>query len=499
MAAKAYFLGLDIRRDGLTLLLVDRTGQTVLCLQRGYGGQDGIEQDPQDWWRATRTGIKELLRRSGVSNGDIRAVGVTGPGDAPVLLDENGTSLGPTVIGPDERFDEATEALSNAVGARNLANLTGARAHGNCLAVKLLWLRDNERRMWHDAKHILAPQDFLRFRLTEQQFTDPSTACRSLLFSPRNRGWSKQVLHQLEIPLAWLPTIVPGTQLCGCVTEQAGRETGLQAGTPIVTGANHDASAAAALGILEPGDTMIELGDHGNLYSVAKQARRDTKQRLMLTCHSIGDYYAYESLNVVDGRALQWLMEEGMPGEVQQAKRAKREPLDHLAELAAETPPGAEGLLFCPPQADTAGAFIGLQPTHSRGHLIRSVLEGGVLNAAGLFPALEELGSPARRVVVTGPGAGTTLWCQMLADAIDLKVTACVREAVAARGAAAIAATAVGAIDHPSKLSAKLSKNDTVYEPRRSAHKTYIAIMPRRLETLNALDNGSHAEIVGAE
>ena len=164
----ACFLGIDVRRDGLGLAVLAANGAVLGTLDRSYTGTPSDTSDPQDWWRAARTGIKELLRRVERPASSIRCIGVTGDSSAFVALDRDGKVLCPSTFGPDPKVAQYVDEVVRKVGLRNLVNLAGAPATTACMAVKLCWLRDNEKRAWHDLAWIVPAKDFIRFRLTKR-------------------------------------------------------------------------------------------------------------------------------------------------------------------------------------------------------------------------------------------------------------------------------------------------------------------------------------------
>ena len=176
MAVSAYFLGIDVSAGGLGLIVIGGDGTVLAHLRRAYGGEDTGPMDPQDWWRAARTGIKEILRRAELRADQVRAIGISGDADGVVAIDREGKVLSPAVFGPDPAVASYVDQLTQKVGARNLLNLASGPAHSGATAVKLLWLRDTHKRVWHDCAHLLSPKDFLRYRLTGTAVTDACDA-----------------------------------------------------------------------------------------------------------------------------------------------------------------------------------------------------------------------------------------------------------------------------------------------------------------------------------
>ncbi len=477
MATPAYFLGLDVARSGLGLVVLSGDGVVAAAMRRAYGSEPGTPMDPQDWWRAARTGIKEILRRAGLRAEQIRSIGVTGD-DAIIAIGKDGKALCPAILGPDPRCASQVEQLTKLVGARNLLNLASGQASDSAAAVKLLWLRDNEKRVWHDLAHVLPAKDFLRYRLTDTFVTDACDASATLLFNPKTRSWSKQLLSLLEVHPEWLPAINNGPAMSGRVTDSAARESGLQAGTPVVTGAGHAAATAIATGVLNPGSAVIELGGQGSLLVPTAEASKDPHGRLTSTCHCLAGTWALTGTDLASSPGLDWIMDQVLPVEVAQARRNQRDPLDLLSELAAEVPPGSEGLMYLSATRAANGGFVGLEHRHHRGHLVRAVMESGALACRNALTALTELKRGPAHILVTGPGATNHLWCQILADALDRTIAAVPVQEAAALGAATLAASAVGVFKGIEDACAKLVKTKGSFHPRRAASDVYQGLAP---------------------
>ena len=472
MSPPAFFMGLDVAHSGLGLVVLSGDGKPVANLRRAYGSHTNLH-DPQDWWRAARTGVKEILRRAELRADQIRCIGLTGDSDGMVVLGSDGRVLIPCCLGADPRADGYVERLNRTVGARNLLNLAGSPAVASATAVKLLWLKDNEKRAWHDAHIVLPPKDFLRFRLCGNLVTDATDASATLLFNPKTRSWSKQLLAQLEINPAWLPAISSGQLISGRISDTAARESGLQAGTPVVTGGGHAAAVAVSAGVLNPGQVLIELGAGAGLFAPTSETLRDPSFRLIGSCHCLAGTWAQAAPNLAGLAPIEWLSDIVFTNEVLHARRTGRDPLDPLTEKAAEVPPGADGLLYLPAEQGRLAGFLGLKQHHGRGHLVRAALESGALAARQALDSLRDLKQPVKEVLVSGPGAHNTLWCQILADALDLQVHAVAVPECAATGAAILASSAVGLYKSVQEACGHLIRGTTMYTPRKAASDVY--------------------------
>ncbi len=515
MANSAHFIGIDINHEQLILTLTDECGTVVEMLSRtcagsGKSGKSIHDQNPQDWWRSLRTGLKDLLRRSNVKAVEeagakagtvlidastVRGVGICGRADTLVMLGKDAEVLCPAVMGsgPGSALEGYAQKITELAGERNLFNITNRSPHDAAMAAGLLWAKENEKRVWHDLTYALSSRDFLRMRLTGVAMTDASTAARSLLMNNKARAWSKQLCMRLGVNPACLPAIQHGQLIAGRVTAIAAKETGLQVGTPVITGGNHIASSAIAHGITGPNEAIIELGGTGSLFATTDASLRDNSKLLQGSAHCLPDVWALEGRDVVTDHGINWLLREVATAEHALSKRTKQRPLDVLAEQAAAAAPGADGLFFLQPEEGLGvhqgrGSFVGLNYEHTHGHLIRAVLESGALSLHGMFLHLRELGCEPTRLILTGPGASNNLWCQIITDAVGCPSEARPLDQPGVVGAALLAASAAGihkslestckkhqkAADKAGSAAAQGVKR----KPRTAATKDYAKLFP---------------------
>jgi xylulokinase len=124
-----------------------------------------------------------------------------------------------------------------------------------------------------------------------------------------------------------------------------------------------------------------------------------------------------------------------------------------IAEAEAVTP-GCEGLVFLPyltgercpyPDPSARGGWIGLTSRHTRGHLVRAVLEGVTFGMGQIVGLARSLGAPVTSVRVTGGGNRSALWRQLQADVYGVTVESAGDEgAGSAAGAAILAGVGAG-------------------------------------------------------
>ena len=101
-------LGIDVGTGGTRALVVDERGGIVASATAEHAPfaspQTGwAEQDPHDWWRASREAVHAVLRQPGVSADAIGAIGLSGQMHGSTLLDANDEVVRPALLWCDQR------------------------------------------------------------------------------------------------------------------------------------------------------------------------------------------------------------------------------------------------------------------------------------------------------------------------------------------------------------------------------------------------------------
>ncbi len=446
-------LGIDVGTTGAKAVLLDSAGQVAAVATTEYPlltpRPGWTEQDPTTWWEAAVISIRRVLNEVRVRERHIAAVGLTGQMHGLVPLDGGGSVLRPAILWNDQRTAEECAWITKRVGAERVIELTGNPVLTGFTAPKIVWMRRHEPDLYARIAHILLPKDYVRYCLTGKHAVDAADASGTSLFDVRGRRWSATMLAALEIPPSWLPRVVESPELTGVVSALAARLTGLNEGTPVVGGAGDQAAQAVGTGIVRTGLVSATIGTSGVVFAHLDQPAVDLQGRLHSFCHAVPSRWHVMGVMLSAGGALRWLRD----GLRHDAWFKGGDPYDAMSAEAAEVSPGCEGLVFLPyltgertPHADprARGAFVGLTLRHHRGHLIRAVMEGVALGLRDSLELIRGMGLPVTEIRVSGGGARSPLWRQILADVFRTDVATVTTTEGAAYGAALLAGVGRG-------------------------------------------------------
>lgn len=203
------FLGLDLGTTGVRALLIDARGQVLGSATAEHPllspAPGWMEQNPEDWWHATRAAVRGVLDRTGMRGDEIIAVAASGQMHGATLLDAVGAVVRPCILWNDQRSVNQCEWINLTIGEDRLRAIAGNIALAGFTAPKLLWVREQEPERWARVAHVLLPRDYLNYRLTGVMASEPSDAAGTLLFDVRKRAWSPDLLQALDLNPALLP------------------------------------------------------------------------------------------------------------------------------------------------------------------------------------------------------------------------------------------------------------------------------------------------------
>ncbi len=439
----AFLLGIDISTTGNKALLIDPQGQViaVAATENPISTPKPLwsEQDPADWWQGAQVAIRQVLDRAQIGGEQVAAVGLTGQMHGLVLLDQDGQVLRPAILWNDQRTGAQCDWITQQVGLTNLLAWTGNLALPGFTAPKIIWVRENEPEVYRRAAHILLPKDYVRLQLTGGYAMDMADAAGTILVDIGKRAWSAEMLQALDIPAAWLPTLYEGTEITGRVNAAAAAATGLCAGTPVVGGGGDQAAGAVGVGAVRPGVVGLVLGTSGVVFAPTAEPFIEKQGRLHAFCHSAPGRWHLMGVMLSAAGSLRWHRDTVAPGRS----------YDDLVAEAAQSPAGSEGLIFLPyltgertpyPDPNAKGAFIGLTVRHDISHMTRAVLEGVAFGLRDSMELVRGAGlGQIEQVRVSGGGARSPLWRQILADTLNCELVTVNTTEGAAFGAAILA------------------------------------------------------------
>jgi xylulokinase len=486
------FLGIDIGTSGTKTVAINERGKILgeaTSLYPSYHPKPlWSEQDPEDWWQATIKTVRGVVKQAKLKAADVAAIGLSGQMHGSVFLDKQNRVIRRALLWNDQRTAAECDELERRAGGRaELIRMVANPALTGFTAPKILWLRNREPRHFDKTAKVLLPKDDVRRRMTGEFATDVSDASGMLLLDVARRDWSSELLGKLELDRSLLADCYESEEVTGKLTKEAAKALGLSTECVVVGGAGDCAAGAVGNGIVSRGTLSTSIGTSGIMFVHSDTVQVDPAGRLHTFCHAVRGKWHMMGVSLSGGGCLQWFRNRLCQAEIAAAKKSKVDPYTLLTDEAAKIAPGSEGLIFLPylsgertPHADpdARACFIGLTLAHSRGHMVRAIMEGVSYAMRDSLAIIQELNVPVRQIRASGGGSKSALWRQIQADVFGQKVATINAEEGPAYGVALLAAVGAGAFKNVEEACSATIRVVKETAPNRQAKTYHDAAFP---------------------
>ncbi len=449
------------------------------------------ENNPEDWYRGVVSAVHQLLAGDRVDGAAVQGIALVSQRDPWVILDGDMKLLGPAISWTDRRTEEELAGLCDRLGRSWLIDRTGVLPIPGLGLPTLLWVQRHQPEVWRAARRLMAPKDYVLWRLANVIGTDISMPARSVMNDVRTDSWCPVICDANDVALELLPDICwrPWEQVAELPAQTAAL-LGLPAGIPIAAGGGDDPSATLGAGAFADGDLCAGTGTSSDWRLVKTECEPDSVlARGDLARHLVADSYIFGVCIESTGSSLRWFR-DAFPDPSTNG--------DYLPmlEQARGIAPGADGLVFLPfvdgcnraPWfvEGATGSFLGIVSGHTRGHFVRAILEG----IAYQYPPTIALIAPGdhsgRPITLVGGETRSELWNQLKADVLGVALRTTQVDEAATLGAAILAGQAAGLLADAADGVRQLVRFKRTYEPDLDRHATYAEL------------RASHEDLFGA-
>lgn len=421
-------LGIDLGTTGCKSALYDTSGVQRSAGYREYGTVSArggwAEQNPDDWWVAVQGSAEDCLAR--LTGGAPSVLGVAvSCANAIVPVDRRGNALYNAIMQVDARAQEQARQCCERYPEEELLRLTGnpVRTGGYSPSV-ILWIRENLPDIYRDTYRFLAPGGYIVQKLTGAFTIDYSRASTAGLMDIRRLEWSEDICAALGVDVEKLPRLLSAETAAGELLPEAAKALRLPPGTPVSAGAMDSAASVIGAGCCEAGKANHVIGTVSRL-CVPMREPVFRQEFLNAYLHREVPYFVMAPSNG-GGSSLKWFAQAFGECERAVAESTGVTPYELFDLKAAQVPAGSEGLIYLPYllgerspiwDPNARGVFFGITPKHTKSHFLRSIMEGVGYAALQNMRLMEQrLGICPDEIVITGGGARSALWCEILAS-----------------------------------------------------------------------------------
>ncbi len=451
-----YLIAVDLGTSFIKAALYDVSGNQIAASQAPVASdasRAGIFlQSGEDICRSVLKTLRDLSGRIGEKKHRVAAIGFTGQMAGFIGAGRNWEDITTWSCSLDTRYAPFAEEQIRSMG-KDFLEISGT--NGPVMAPKITWFaHDFPDQAARVAKYMLI-SSYVIGRLSaadiEQAALSSSYATWTGLADIRGKAWSDSLCGRLGIQTEKLPRIVDYHTVCGALSAEAAAVTDLPSGIPLTAGAGDKIAGCIGAGILTPGDTTFEASSYAAVSVLADSYRPNPARQDYDAIPALedGQFYLHRYFPG-SGITLQWFIDT-----FREAEMSSEEAFKVIEAAASGIPAGSDRLMAVgmlggsamPYNGTLRGAWVGHTWSHRKEHFYRALLESYAYELALTLDSVKTMYPEWDRqtdVVLTGGGAASKIWPQILADVTGNRFVLMERDDAALWGTAVIAGRGVG-------------------------------------------------------
>ena len=464
-------LVLDEGTTSTRAILFDAGGKLRASAQQDltqhYPQPGWVEHDAEEIWASTLSCARQMVEQAGGAE-RIATIGIANQRETVVAWDrQTGLPLSRAIVWQDRRTADFCDQLREAGHEDMIRRETGLLLDPYFSGTKMRWLIDSEPAVAEAAAAgrlaLGTVESWLVFRLTGgAHVTDPSNACRTLLFPLQGDDWSEDLCDLLQVPIRTLPALVENAQ-SDLQTDPAL----FGAAIPICGMAGDQQAATIGQGCLSPGQTKATYGTGAFvLTNLGTQVPRSAHRLLGTVLYEIGGRrtYALEGSVFVAGSLVKWLRDS--LGLIESAAVTGELARSVESSGGVVVVPALSGLGAPHWRPEARGLVAGLSFATTRAHIVRAALEAMANQTHDLARAFAADGARWEALRIDGGMSANDWMAQDIADLLDITTTRPDFVETTALGAAMLAGAGAGIFQSLEDAAASMIGPGSEFVPR---------------------------------
>lgn len=443
------------------------------------------EKDINILWGANIKVIKEVLEKSKINGEDILGMSITGHGNGLYLSDGNGNAVYNGIISTDLR---AESYLKN-IDFKSLRKHTYQDLWAGQTSVLLKWFKDNEKDIMDKTKYIFLCKDFLRYKFTKEPYIEISDISGTNLLDNNTLNYNDEILQILGIEeyKDKFPKIVKPCDLCGYITDEISKITGLKKKLPVYAGLFDITACAIASGTIDDSVLSIVVGTWGINQYISKNILKTPVWMTSVFCKD--NYYLNTEASPTSASNLEWFVNNLYSEEIKNTNNIFK----YCDETIKKNNNVSEKLIFMPflygsnVVPTSGGGFLGVEAHNQKQDLLLAVYEGIIFSHKY---HIDKFKSPPYKVIrLSGGASKSSIWCQMFADILGMRIEVLNGEEFGALGCAITASIGFGLYNSYDDAVRKIIKIKNVYEPNPANRDYYLNKYNNYLKIISSMEN----------
>jgi xylulokinase len=222
-------LGIDIGSGAVKAVAFRFSGEILAQATEPYPtrfhGGNRAEAAPEDLWNAFAHACASV--GAATASDPVEALAIASHGETFISIAENGQPIGPAIMNTDNRANEESKEIAEAVGYQALYQITGVPPHPMYTIAKIMWLKRHEPMLYDRICAFVTPAGYVQSRLDMPSVMDYSLAGRTSAFDLEEGDWSRTVLKAAGVATEMFPNALPAGTPLGQLSASAAKAVGL--------------------------------------------------------------------------------------------------------------------------------------------------------------------------------------------------------------------------------------------------------------------------------
>lgn len=487
---KKYLMALDAGTGSVRAVIFDTTGKEISSANHEWihlsdsNIPGSMNFDIDNNWNLTVNCIKKAIEKAKISTKDILAISTTSMREGIVLYDEKKKEIW-ACANVDSRADIEVINLNkeNPTLEKEIYELSGQTFSLGAIP-RLIWVKNNCQEIYKKTKYITMFNDWLLFKLSNILMVEPSNGCTTGLFNLKKRNFDKSIFEKCNLNSEISPKVYESGTSIGFISDSCNLETGLDKNTLVVVGGGDAQLGSIGVASVNNNEMAIFGGSFWQVEQNSTKLILDSKARIRMNCHSVPNLFQYEAIAFFPGLILRWFRDSFCDKELELQNSSGINAYDQLNEKAEKIPAGSNGVLCTFSNIMDYIHWKHPSPTFTNFSLdsslcnkysfYRSLLENAAFVTRGHLELIEEITSIKQKSVIFANGASKSeLWCQILADVLNVEIKIPVVKEATALGAAICASVGAGLFKDIPTAAKSFVNFEKVFKPNKDNNLIY--------------------------
>lgn len=485
-----YLMAIDAGTGSVRAVLFDTEGNQIAVAQKEwehvqdsrYPGSMGFDCTAN--WSLAKSCIQEVLTATKINPKHIAAISPTSMREGIVLYDADGKELWACANVDARSSDEVAELITKDPAFEKVVYAKSGQTYALGALPRLLWVKNKEPEIYAKTKHMNMLNDWLIYKLSGLLCAEPSNACTSGIYDLKARDWDASLAEKLGLRGDIFPKTYECGTVVGHVSKEAAAECGLSTDTLLVAGGGDAQLGCVGVGLVNNAEAAIFGGSFWQYELNTSTCAVDANCKLRVNCHAVENIWQYEAIAFMPGLAMRWYRDAFCTEEKAKAKELGTSAYALLNKEAEKVPAGSYGMLCSFSDVmnyiswrHAAPSFLNFAfdaEKFNKYTFYRAIMENAALVTRGHLDLVEgATGIRPKRIVFAGGASQSDLWCQIVADVLQVEIAVPVVKEATALGAALLAGHGAGLYPDLAKAVEKIVKIEKSYQPNPANKEVY--------------------------